>query len=96
MARTLAANVRRERMRTARRKGKHTQDQWHALVAHCGNRCVICGATGRSLERDHILPICHGGSDSIRNIQPVCSSCNSRKGLDGKDHRPSGWEGAVL
>jgi len=42
-------------------------------------RCTRCG--GREhLEFDHIVPIAMGGSNTSRNIELLCESCNRRKG----------------
>ena len=42
-------------------------------------RCVKCGCQER-LEYDHIIPLAKGGSNTERNIQLLCESCNRAKG----------------
>lgn len=44
-----------------------------------GGRCVKCGARER-LEFDHIIPVVAGGSNTERNVQLLCESCNRSKG----------------
>jgi hypothetical protein len=43
-------------------------------------RCVKCG-THRDLSLDHILPWSKGGADTAANLQTLCRSCNSSKGV---------------
>lgn len=72
-------------MAAARQLGTHTQAEWEALKAEFQDRCVCCGTDQRNVEKDHIIPIYQGGSDSITNIQPFCATCNCRKGSDSFD-----------
>ena len=68
--------------------GKHTAREWKALLARYGNRCLCCGRADVKLVTDHIVPVALGGTSNIHNIQPLCRSCNSRKGKQIIDYRP--------
>jgi 5-methylcytosine-specific restriction endonuclease McrA len=43
-----------------------------------GGKCARCGSRER-LEYDHIVPISRGGSNTARNIELLCESCNRAK-----------------
>jgi len=81
-----ARNLRLERIRDARKKGTHTKEDWEEMLEASAKTCCRCGAVGFCCK-DHIVPIFMGGSDSIRNIQPLCGRCNSAKGPECIDHR---------
>lgn len=86
-------HLRSERLAAARKIATHTAAEWERMKELCGNTCVRCGADGQ-LVKDHIKPIYQGGSDGIENLQPLCKPCNSSKGPEAIDHRPSGWQNA--
>lgn len=51
----------------------------HEVWRRDQGRCVDCGSRER-LEYDHIIPISRGGSNTARNVELRCESCNRRKG----------------
>ena len=55
-----------------------TNEQWLDLLASVGHRCLRCGST-ENITRDHVVPLFHGGRNSVENIQPLCGPCNSWK-----------------
>jgi len=61
--------------------------EWKDLCLLYGNKCLCCGRDDVSLTIDHVIPLTKGGSNTIDNAQPLCQSCNSRKGTKSTDYR---------
>ena len=71
--------------------GHFTDAEFKQLCEETGNKCLCCGATGVKLTADHVIPLNVQAphSDEITNIQPLCSSCNSKKHTKTIDYRPA-------
>ncbi len=79
--------LRRGRVKSA--GGKYTKKEWNTLVSKYDS-CPMCNRKwneipileGRKsvITIDHIKPVSKGGSNNIDNLQPLCYSCNSKKG----------------
>jgi 5-methylcytosine-specific restriction endonuclease McrA len=66
------------KQRVKRLNGSHTLNEWNTLKKKFNYKCAIC-KKHKKLTRDHIIPLSKNGSNYIKNIQPLCQSCNSRK-----------------
>lgn len=40
--------------------------------------CVTCGST-ENLEADHIIPVEHGGQDTLDNLVIRCQACHAKR-----------------
>ena len=75
-----------EKNRGARERnavGSFTFQEWEDLKKKCNYTCQMCGKKEPKIKLtiDHIIPISRGGINYINNIQPLCRSCNSIKGI---------------
>lgn len=73
------------RRRKAKKKangGGHILKDWENMKAEYNFTCPCCKQSEPAIKltTDHIVPISFGGTDNIDNIQPLCISCNARKG----------------
>ena len=72
----------KKRKEAAKAGGNFTAQEWADLVSSCGYQCLCCGKKEPdvSMTVDHIVPLSKGGSNTIDNLQPLCGTCNSKKG----------------
>lgn len=78
----------RRRARKLGNGGGYTAAEWEELCDSYGNMCLACKAEGIPLTVDHIIPLSKGGPNDISNLQPLCGSCNTSKGIKIIDYRP--------
>jgi hypothetical protein len=61
--------------------GSHTLQEWNELKRKYNYTCPHCGKKEPEIKltQDHIIPLSKGGSNDIKNIQPLCKKGNSIK-----------------
>lgn len=67
--------------------GSYTLQEWNMLLDQYNHTCLRCGCNDCKLTVDHIKPLSKGGDNTINNIQPLCSVCNSSKSGKTMDYR---------
>lgn len=67
--------------RIADNGGTHSKYDWEGLKEKYNHTCPSCKKKEPEIKltRDHIVALLNGGDNSIKNIQPLCQSCNTRK-----------------
>lgn len=74
------------RYEKAQQSAGFTEIQFRDLCGYYGYVCLCCGEQ-RKLTADHVIPLSRGGTNDIDNIQPLCRSCNTKKGTKTVDYR---------
>lgn len=80
----------KEHARRARRvnaPGTYTAATLKKLFTVLGRVCLCCHDSRKKITVDHVRPLAAGGSNDLLNLQPLCSSCNSKKGVKSTDYR---------
>lgn len=72
----------RHKKRAVYDDGTISIDSLDSLFEKQKHKCAYCGKNLVGIDKtlDHIFPLSKGGSHSIKNVQYLCRSCNSRKG----------------
>lgn len=70
-------------------RGKVTAIQFQKLKEKYNFTCLCCGRKEPEIKitHDHVKPLAIGGENTIENSQPLCRSCNCRKGKKWIDYR---------
>lgn len=68
--------------RNRRSRPRFTTREKNALFSEQGPYCNGCGRryAKKDLTVDHIIPLAHGGTERLGNLQLLCGNCNSIKG----------------
>ena len=80
------------------RPGRITREQWDAVREHYGpyGWCMKCNKWAKNgLELNHIISLSRGGSNILKNIQPLCWDCSIDQLIDPirpADYRPDKGE----
>lgn len=79
----LLSRLKKQRRRAA---GNLTVADWELVLETYGAACLNCGKPNVTI--DHVVPVSKGGANTIDNVQPLCSFCNTSKATKTIDYRP--------
>ena len=76
-----AVVVMRYQVQTQRRRKLFDSANRRVVFVRDAFRCQYCGVrvTLAAGTRDHVIPRCRGGADTLTNVVAACKACNSRK-----------------
>lgn len=77
----------KRRSRINENGGVITEKEWLDILEKFEYKCVCCGVDNQKLTLDHIVPISRGGANVADNVQPLCGTCNRKKGTKTIDYR---------
>lgn len=79
----------RRRARIKENGGTFTYQELIDLFSYYDNKCINpnCDQEDSRLTPDHVVPLASGGTNDIHNIQPLCLTCNLKKGTKTIDYR---------
>ena len=71
-----------ERIMPPEKRISFSEDIRQRIYVHQNGKCMYCGSYLRKgWHVDHIYPREHGGSNDESNLQGLCPTCNTRKGV---------------
>lgn len=64
-------------------------EEWNIVLQLQGYKCIKCNNYFDKIDPtiDHIIPVTRGGNFNKTNVQALCGSCNSKKGIKTIDYR---------
>lgn len=75
------------RAREHKNGGRITSKEIKSLFEFYKYKCLSCGKKDKNITLDHVIPLALRGENSILNAQPLCLSCNDKKGIKIIDYR---------
>jgi 5-methylcytosine-specific restriction endonuclease McrA len=76
-----AVAILKTHVRVGRRRQGFTVASHQNVFVRDGEKCAYCGCklTLRTTTKDHVVPRCKGGPDTLTNVVASCKDCNGKK-----------------